>query len=86
MNNTQISKERNVEEVIVRKIRTCIDSSLKTKRCFLCKYKTDDTDEMIEHIIDEKNIFRIQNFVYETTNKNVAKDLIKLIISDILIL
>lgn len=85
MNNTQISKERNVTEDIVRKIRMCVNISLKTKRCFLCTYEIEDTDEMIKHVISEKNIGRIQSYVYETTDKHIAKDMIKLIISDVLI-
>lgn len=85
MNNTHISKERNIEESVVRKIRMCVNLSLRTKRCFLCSFKSEDTDEMLKHIIDEKNVGRIQSFIYETTDKHIDKDIIKLIISDVLI-
>lgn len=85
MDNNSISKERNVEEIVVRKIRMCVNLSLLNKRCFLCTFKTNDNDEMIKHIINEKNIIRIQHFINETTNKHIEKDLIKLIISDVLI-
>lgn len=85
MENSQISKKYCVDDIVVRKIRMCVNLSLASKRCFLSTFEASDEDEMIEHLTKEKHYGRIQDYVYQTTNKHIAKDVIKLIVKDVLI-
>lgn len=90
MSNSEVSKRvseklgYNVEEEIVRKIRQYVNISRLHGVCQMCNKKIDCSFDMLEHLLLAENLARIKVKLMEDTKKDVCKDVIMAVMSEVI--